>query len=44
MTEPRLYFCDACGKNIGKREPPATVKCTRCGHMNMIKASGKVGV
>ncbi|KKK57896.1 hypothetical protein LCGC14_3049860, partial [marine sediment metagenome] len=30
MTEPRRWYCDACGKYIGKREPPDTVTCSRC--------------
>ncbi len=34
MTEPRVYFCDACGKNIGKRQLPFKVPCSRCGHVN----------
>jgi len=36
MTEPRVYFCDACGKALGKREPPDRVRCSRCGHVNVI--------
>jgi DNA-directed RNA polymerase subunit RPC12/RpoP len=30
----RRYYCDACGKCLGKREPPDTVECSRCGHVN----------
>ncbi len=30
----RRFYCDACGKCLGKRSPPDTVKCTRCGHVN----------
>jgi len=30
----RRYYCDACGKVLGKREPPDTVTCSRCGHVN----------
>jgi DNA-directed RNA polymerase subunit RPC12/RpoP len=40
----RRYYCDACGKYLGKREPPDTVECSRCGHVNVIKESGKVKV
>ena len=36
MTEPRVYFCDACGKKIGLRQPPFKVPCSRCGHVNVI--------
>ncbi|KKL70018.1 hypothetical protein LCGC14_2109150, partial [marine sediment metagenome] len=25
----RRYYCDACGKYLGKREPPDTVECSR---------------
>lgn len=32
----RVYFCNACGKNIGLRSPPDTVTCSRCGHVNVI--------
>ena len=31
----RRFYCDACGKNIGERDPPCPpVKCSRCGHIN----------
>ena len=30
----RLFYCDACGKNIGRRRPPFIVTCGRCGHLN----------
>lgn len=33
MTE-RRWYCEACGKSLGKRRPPFWTYCRRCGHLN----------
>lgn len=39
----RRYFCDRCGKQLGKRDPPCPpVTCSRCGHVNVLKEDDKV--